>query len=87
MVMVRLAECEPKAKHSQYKEEQDGTDNLVALPSDLPEPPLTAFIEIDDSRHRGLPSTRNRDSRCSLSRLHQEVSGRSLVRSGSQPQP
>ena len=60
--MVCLAECEPEANHSQYKEEQDGADDLVALPSDLPEPPLAAFIEADDSRHLGLPSTHNRDS-------------------------
>ena len=56
VIVSGLAKSKPQAKNRQYYKEQDCTRHFVALPADLSESPLAALVEVDDSRHRSLPS-------------------------------
>src|SRR5579863_133661 len=52
--MRHLPECKQDAKAQNDQRDDDKTDDFAELPSDLPHPPLAAFVESYYARHHYL---------------------------------
>jgi hypothetical protein len=81
---MNIAGGHPYAKHRQCQREQEGAENFLTTPANLPEPPLAAFIEVDDSPHCSLPFESHSGQHMHAARMYWEVADWIPVRSGNQ---